>query len=165
MEHFHVNIYPSNHQIEVKEKNRKFPPKFVWSIQISENFLLCKSPSGGGCYFISTTNNVVGYNLGSCSLNRELTVTFNSFSLTLRLRNRAGVCKDSFWSFLSRYNLLHCSIPIFFILKLLKNGQIPDSFCIFLFFSCYNFNINWKKRRRCAWESKPGPQDERWLTW
>ena len=27
---------------------------------------------------------------------------------------------------------------------ILKNGPIPASFCLFSFFSCYNFNTNWK---------------------
>ena len=41
------------------------------------------------------------------------------------------------------------------------NGPIPASFCLFLFFSRYNFNTNWKKHRWCAWDSNPGPQDGR----
>ena len=43
----------------------------------------------------------------------------------------------------------------------LKNGPIPASFCLFSFFSCYNFNTNWKKHRWCAWDLNPGPQDGR----
>ena len=34
-------------------------------------------------------------------------------------------------------------------------------FCLFSFFSRYNFNTNWKKRRWCAWDSNPRPQDGR----
>ena len=34
-------------------------------------------------------------------------------------------------------------------------------FCLFLLFSRYNFNTNWKKRRWCAWDPNPGPQDGR----
>ena len=41
----------------------------------------------------------------------------------------------------------------------LKNGPIPASFCLFSFFS-YNFNTNWKKRRWCAWDLNPGPQEK-----
>ena len=48
-------------------------------------------------------------------------------------------------------------LPFFFS----KNGPIPASFCLFSFFSCYNFNTNWKKHRLCAWDSNPGPQDGR----
>ena len=40
-------------------------------------------------------------------------------------------------------------------------GQYRPLFCLFSFFSRYNFNINWKKRRWCAWDSNPGPQDGR----
>ena len=43
----------------------------------------------------------------------------------------------------------------------LKNGPIPASLCLFLFFSHYNFNTNWKKHRWCAWDLNPGPQDGR----
>ena len=43
----------------------------------------------------------------------------------------------------------------------LKNGPIPASFCLFLLFSHYNFNTNWKKHRWCAWETNLGPQDGR----
>ena len=43
----------------------------------------------------------------------------------------------------------------------LTNGPIPASFCLFSFFSCYNFNTNWKKCRWCAWDLIPGPQDGR----
>ena len=44
----------------------------------------------------------------------------------------------------------------------LKNGPIPASFCLCSLFSQYNFNnTNWKKRRWCAWDSNPGPQDGR----
>ena len=42
----------------------------------------------------------------------------------------------------------------------LKNGPFLASFCLFSFFS-YNFNTNWKKRRWCAWDLNPGPQDGR----
>ena len=45
------------------------------------------------------------------------------------------------------------------LMGLFLNGPIPASFCIFSFFSHYNFYTNWKKRRWCAWESNPGPQD------
>ena len=38
-------------------------------------------------------------------------------------------------------------------------GPLPASFCLFSFFSRYNFN--WKKHRWCAWDSNPGPQDGR----
>ena len=31
-------------------------------------------------------------------------------------------------------------------------------FCLFSFFSRYNFNTNWKKHWWCAWDSNPGPQ-------
>ena len=44
---------------------------------------------------------------------------------------------------------------------IIKNGPIPASFCLFSFFSCYDFNKNWKKRRWCAWDSNLGPQDGR----
>ena len=30
---------------------------------------------------------------------------------------------------------------------------------LFSFFPRYNLNTNWKKRRWCAWDSNPGPQD------
>ena len=40
-------------------------------------------------------------------------------------------------------------------------GQSRPLFCLFLFFSRYNFNTNWKKRRWCAWDSNLGPQDGR----
>ena len=49
--------------------------------------------------------------------------------------------------YLSTHSL--CSLCFF------KNGPIPASFCLFSFFSRYNFN------RRCAWDSNPGPQDGR----
>ena len=42
-----------------------------------------------------------------------------------------------------------------------KNGPIPTSFCLFSFFSHYNFNTNWKKRRWCAQDSNLGSQDGR----
>ena len=42
-----------------------------------------------------------------------------------------------------------------------KNGPIPASFCLFSFFSQYNFNTNWKKRRWCPWDLNLGPQDGR----
>ena len=38
----------------------------------------------------------------------------------------------------------------------------PASFCLFLFFSHYNFNnTNRKKHRWCAWDLNPGWQDGR----
>ena len=40
-------------------------------------------------------------------------------------------------------------------------GQSRPLFCLFSFFSHYNFNTNWKKHRWCAWDSNPGPQDGR----
>ena len=46
-------------------------------------------------------------------------------------------------------------------LTFLKNGPIPDSFCLFLSFTLYNFNRNWKKHRWCTWDLNPGPQDGR----
>ena len=54
---------------------------------------------------------------------------------------------------------LHLCATIF----LKKNGPIPSSFCLFLFFSHYNFNTNtnWKKHRWCAWDSNPRPHDGR----
>ena len=43
-----------------------------------------------------------------------------------------------------------------------KTGQSRPLFCLFLFFSSYNFNnTNWKKHWWCAWDSNPGPQDSR----
>ena len=42
-----------------------------------------------------------------------------------------------------------------------KMGQSRPLFCLFLFFSRYNFNTNWKKRRWCAWDLNLGPQDGR----
>ena len=42
-----------------------------------------------------------------------------------------------------------------------KMGQSRPLFCLFSFFSRYNFNTNWKKHRWCAWDSNPGPQDGR----
>ena len=55
-------------------------------------------------------------------------------------------------------------------LQLLKYRPIPASFCLFSFFSNSNDNLNntnWKKRRWCAWDSNPGPQDgrRRWNHW
>ena len=47
---------------------------------------------------------------------------------------------------------------------ILKYGPIPASFCLFSFFSYSNNNfnnVNWRKRRWCAWDSNPGPQDGR----
>ena len=41
------------------------------------------------------------------------------------------------------------------------NWPILASFCLFSFFSHYNFNTNWKKRRWCAWDLNLGPQDGR----
>ena len=41
------------------------------------------------------------------------------------------------------------------------NGSIPASFCLFSFFSHYNFNTIWKKHRWCAWDSNLGLQDGR----
>ena len=43
----------------------------------------------------------------------------------------------------------------------LKHGPIAASFCLFSFFSHYNFNTYWNKHRWCAWDSNPGPQDGR----
>ena len=61
--------------------------------------------------------------------------------------------------------LFSCHISNLMAKKLVffkKNGPIPASFCLFLSFSRYNFNnSNWKKRRWCAWDSNPGPQDGR----
>ena len=53
------------------------------------------------------------------------------------------------------------------LLNFYKNWPIPASFCLFSFFSCYNFNTNWKKCRWCAWDSNLGPQDgrRRWNHW
>ena len=45
--------------------------------------------------------------------------------------------------------------------RVLKNGPIPASFCLFSSISRHNFNTNRKKRRWCAWDSNPGPQDGR----
>ena len=50
---------------------------------------------------------------------------------------------------------IFCRIIVFFLKKM---GQSRPLFCLFLFFSHYNFNTNWKKRRWCAWDSNPGPQ-------
>ena len=49
----------------------------------------------------------------------------------------------------------------FFCFVFLKMGQSWPLFCLFSFFSCYNFNSNWKNCRWCAWDSNPGPQDGR----
>ena len=35
-------------------------------------------------------------------------------------------------------------------------GQSRPLFVLFLFFSHYNFNTNWKKHRWCAWDLNPG---------
>ena len=43
----------------------------------------------------------------------------------------------------------------------LKMVQSRTLLCLFSFFSCYNFNTNWKKHRWCAWDSNPGLQDGR----
>ena len=41
-----------------------------------------------------------------------------------------------------------------------KMGQSRPLFCLFSFFSSYNFNnTNWKKHWWCAWDSNPGLQD------
>ena len=40
-------------------------------------------------------------------------------------------------------------------------GQSRPLFCLFSFFSCYNFNTNWKKHRWCAWDSNQGPLNGR----
>ena len=61
------------------------------------------------------------------------------------------------------------SAMLFILYLFLKNGPIPASFLfIFVLFTfqfkwqIYNLNnINWKKRRWCAWDSNPGPQDGR----
>ena len=40
-----------------------------------------------------------------------------------------------------------------------KMGQSRPLFCLFSFFSSYNFNnTNWKKLWWCAWDLNPGPQ-------
>ena len=46
-------------------------------------------------------------------------------------------------------------------LFLKKNGPIPASFPVFIFVFSTRYNLNWKKRRWCAWESNPGQQDGR----
>ena len=51
------------------------------------------------------------------------------------------------------------NLPLFFFFFL--KWANPGLFCLFSFFSRYNFNTNWKKRRWCAWDSNPGPQDGR----
>ena len=43
-------------------------------------------------------------------------------------------------------------------MDIIKNGPFPASFCLFLFFSRYNFNTNRKKHRWCALDSNPGLQ-------
>ena len=58
---------------------------------------------------------------------------------------------------LGRYKPL--SPPFLSQILVFLNGPIPASFCLFLFFSHYNFNTIWKKHRWCAWDSNPGPQD------
>ena len=63
-----------------------------------------------------------------------------------------------FWLWAATVNKIPIKICWFF----LKNGPVPASFCLFSFFSCYNFNnTNWKKHWWCAWDSNPGPQDGR----
>ena len=43
-----------------------------------------------------------------------------------------------------------------------KMGQSWPLFpFIFVFSTCHNSNLNWKKRRWCAWDSNPGRQDGR----
>ena len=54
-----------------------------------------------------------------------------------------------------------CSVILKYFYRYLKNGSIPASFRLFSFFSCYNFNANWKMHRWCAWDSNQGPQDSR----
>ena len=62
------------------------------------------------------------------------------------------------WQYFFSFSCVHQFSSWFFSLK---SGPIPASFCLFSFFSCYNFNTNWKKHRWCAWDSNPGPQDGR----
>ena len=46
------------------------------------------------------------------------------------------------------------------VCSLFYNGTIPASFCLFSFFSLYNFNnTNRKKCRWCICDLNPGPQD------
>ena len=52
--------------------------------------------------------------------------------------------------------------PCYMALKCFLNGPIPTPFCLFSSVSLYNSNdTKWKKRRWCAWDSNPGPQDGR----
>ena len=54
----------------------------------------------------------------------------------------------------------NCKVYVIFFLK--KMGLSWPLFVYFSFFSGYNFNnTNWKKYRRCAWDSNPGPKDGR----
>ena len=59
----------------------------------------------------------------------------------------------------------HKKSPLYYLrvwAEFYKNGPIPASFCLFSFFSHYNFNnTNWKKHRWCAWDSNPRPIDGR----
>ena len=60
--------------------------------------------------------------------------------------------------------LLNEGLKCFKFQSFLKYGPIPVSFCLFSFFSNSNNNFNntnWKKRRWCAWDSNPGPQEGR----
>ena len=57
---------------------------------------------------------------------------------------------------------LQCYVMKLNALLLFSNGPIPAPFCLFLSFSCYNFNnTNWIKQRWCAWDLNPGLQDGR----
>ena len=92
-----------------------------------------------------------------CILIRKTFVRFKSVISTDLVSKLHCLC-ITYWQLkLKQFsvNIIHCSHCFF------KNGPIPASFCLFLFFSCSNFNTNWKKHRWCAWDSKPGPQDGR----
>ena len=48
------------------------------------------------------------------------------------------------------------------LFPILVTVTITTSFCLFSSFSHFNFNnANWKKRRLCAWDSNPRPQNSR----
>ena len=78
------------------------------------------------------------------------------------LRNLVSTCRISFlsiiWTLIKTSFCFGCVYNVTFIFL---NGPIPASFLFIFVFSHYNFNTNWKKRRWCAWDSKPGPQDGR----
>ena len=57
---------------------------------------------------------------------------------------------------LSTYASWHFQRSIYMVFLM---SQSRPLFCLFLLFSCYNFNTNWKKHRWCAWDLNPGPQD------